>query len=107
MIVRSWSARTTRAHLSAYVEHVRRRVLPELRAIDGFRGASVLQREVDGAVEIVVQTQWDSLEAIRRFAGADAGRAVVEDAAAAMLTEFDQRAKHYEVALEDNPEGRA
>lgn len=107
MIVRSWSARTTRAHLPAYVAHVRRQVLPELRAIEGFRGASVLQREADGAVEVVVQTRWDSLDAIRRFAGADAERAVVEDAAAAVLTAFDSRVKHYEVALADDGEGPA
>lgn len=37
MIVRSWSALTTRQRLPAYVEHVRRRVSPEMQSMTAFR----------------------------------------------------------------------
>lgn len=104
MIVRSWSARTTHANLPAYLEHVRGRVLPELRGIDGFQRIEVLTRADSaggaGEVEIVVESRWTSLEAIRRFAGDDLERAVVEDAAAVLLTSYDDRVRHYEVALQ-------
>jgi len=38
------------------------------------------------AVEIVVATRWDSLDAIRSFAGDDIDRAVVHDEAAALFS---------------------
>jgi heme-degrading monooxygenase HmoA len=46
-------------------------------------------------------TRWRSLDAVRAFAGADPDAAVVEPEAAAVLTRYDARVKHYEVVLED------
>ena len=98
MIARVWSARATPANAPAYANHLRTEVIPTLRAIDGYRGARLLQRQDGGQVEIVVLTWWDSLAAILGFAGADIECAVVEDAAAALLIRFDGRARHYGVA---------
>jgi len=44
-------------------------------------------------------TVWESLEAIRSFAGEDSEAAVVPLVAQAMMVEFDARARHYEVVL--------
>jgi hypothetical protein len=44
-----------------------------------------------------VITLWESMDAIRRFAGEDADRAVVEPEARAVLSEFDDGVRHYEV----------
>src|SRR5258708_34754900 len=85
----------------AYVEHLRTQVLPTLRTVDGYAGALLLERADAGAVEIEVITFWHSLDAIQGFAGTDLERAVVADEAAALLTQFDRRVKHYEVAVED------
>jgi hypothetical protein len=62
----------------------------------------LLERAAPAAVEITVLTFWRSLESIRGFAGADLEGAVVAEEAAALLTQFDQRVRHYEVALEDD-----
>ena len=59
-------------------------------------------RAVPGAIEVVVITFWESVDAIRGFAGADLERAVVADEAAALLTQFDRRVRHYELALRDD-----
>lgn len=93
MIVRRWraSARDERR----YVSHFRRRVLPELRKIRGFKGAMVLRRSIATGVEIEVLTLWDSMAAIRRFAGRDAEKAVVEAEARAALERFERRVRHY------------
>jgi heme-degrading monooxygenase HmoA len=102
MIARVWSAQTTHALAPAYVEHLRTRVLPTVRTVDGYAGATLLERELAGAVEILVITYWRSVEAIRAFTGADLEGAVVAEEAAALLTQFDRRVRHYEVAVNDD-----
>jgi heme-degrading monooxygenase HmoA len=102
MIARVWSARTTAAHAPAYVEHLRTQVLPALRRVEGYGGATLLERAAPEGVEIIVLTFWQSLDAIRGFAGADLEGAVVAEEAAALLTQFDRRVRHYEVAVHDD-----
>ena len=101
VIVRVWTARTTPARAPAYAEHLRGRVLPQLRALDGYTGASLLRRDADGETELIVVTRWRSLDAVRAFAGADPDAAVVEPEAAAVLTRYDTRVRHYEIVIED------
>jgi heme-degrading monooxygenase HmoA len=101
MIARVWSAQTTPAQAPAYASHLRDRVLPELRKLPGYAGAKLLGRALTDRVEVVVITFWQSAEAIRKFAGADAEAAVVAEEAAALLTQFDRRVRHYEVVVED------
>ena len=101
MIARVWLAQSTPDRAPAYVEHLRNQVLPSIQTIDGYCGAVLLERAADDAVELIVITFWQSLDAIRSFAGTDLERAVVADEAAASLTQFDRRVKHYEVAVED------
>jgi heme-degrading monooxygenase HmoA len=101
LIARVWSAQATQAQAPEYAEHLRAKVLPALRGVDGYAGAILLEREVSGAVEIVVLTFWRSLDSVRGFAGDDLEGAVVAEEAAALLTRFDQRVRHYEVAVKD------
>jgi heme-degrading monooxygenase HmoA len=75
-------------------------VLPELRGIAGFAGASLLTCKDGSEVEIVVLTRWRSMDAIRAFAGADPERAVVEPEAMAALLRFDAAVRHYELVEE-------
>ena len=102
MIARLWSARTTPAQAPAYVEHLRTQVLPAVRGVDGYVGAQLFQRAGPDEVEILVITWWRSLEAIRGFAGDDLEGAVVADEAAALLTDFDRRVRHYELVVRDD-----
>ena len=65
----------------------RKSVPPTLGRIEGHRGAYLLRRTVGAAIEIVVFTLWDSMDAIRRFAGIDPEKAVVEPEARMAMTE--------------------
>jgi heme-degrading monooxygenase HmoA len=103
MIARLWSAQTTPARSPAYLDHFRQSVQPELRKISGFAGATVLIRSVPVGIEILVTTFWQSLEAIDAFAGPNRETAVVAPEAAALLTYFDRRVRHYELAVADFP----
>jgi len=103
VIARVWSAQATPAGARAYAGHLRTHVLPAVRNVEGYAGAALLERDVSGAVEIVVITWWRSLDAIRGFAGADLEDAVVADDAAAVLTGFDLRVRHYNMVVDDRP----
>jgi heme-degrading monooxygenase HmoA len=99
MIERVWSARTTRDGARQYADLFRRVVLPELAAIAGYRGARLMEREQNGAIEVVVVTRWSTLDAIRAFAGEELDRAVVHDEAAALMTDYDRNVRHYGVVV--------
>ncbi len=97
MILRMWKGRAAAEKADGYIEHVTKRVFPALTAIDGHRGAYLLLRELDGAIEFVVLTLWESMEAVRRFAGAKPEEAVVEPEAKAVLSSFDESVTHFEI----------
>jgi heme-degrading monooxygenase HmoA len=97
MIARVWRGSTRAADADRYVSHLRRNVLRELTAIDGFRGVQVLRRPGEDRIDFVVTTTWESVEAIAKFAGADPEVAVVAPEAQAILTSYDRRAVHYEI----------
>ncbi len=103
MVARVWSAQTTPAHAPAYAHHLKNEVLPAVKILDGYVEALLLERTTPDGVEIMVITFWRSLEAIRGFAGDDLEQAVVAPEAAALLTGYDRRVRHYEVALKDEP----
>jgi heme-degrading monooxygenase HmoA len=100
VIARSWSAETSPERAADYVRLLKAKVLPVLAAIEGHRGAYVLERVVAGErAEILVITLWESMDAVRKFAGDEPDRAVVTEEVRSILTRFDQDVKHYEVLL--------
>jgi heme-degrading monooxygenase HmoA len=100
VIFRAFHATATPEGADAYREHFTRSVLPGLQRIDGYQGAYLLRRDQHGQVELQVLTLWDSLEAIRRFAGANPHRAVVEPAAQAVLEAYDPTVTHHSVEVD-------
>jgi hypothetical protein len=101
-VLRSWTARTTKALLPKYLEHFSNNVLPELRRFPGYLSATVSLHRLEGEVEVVVETTWRSLDSIRIFAGPDIEAAVVAPEAAALLTSFDRRVQHSEIVATDS-----
>jgi hypothetical protein len=97
MILRLWKAQSTVQQAEKYVEHVTQKVFPALDTIDGHRGAYLLRQAIDGAVEFVVLTLWESMDAVRKFAGVNPEKAVVGPEARAVLTDFDETVIHFEV----------
>ena len=57
----------------------------------------MLQRETAGRIEFLAVTLWESIEAVRAFAGKDVESAVVEPEAKAVLADFDSFVRHYDV----------
>ncbi len=109
MIVRSWRGFAHHRSAAAYVQHLREDVLPVLDDIPGYQGIQILRRDASPGtgdagdedeveVEFVVLTTWTSMDAIRRFAGDQPEVAVVAAAAKAVLSRWDERVRHYQVA---------
>ena len=97
MISRQWRGLAKPACAEAYVRHLQTETFPAIRAIPGFLGASILRRPTRDGVEFLVVTEWTSIRAIRRFAGADADAAVVPPTVQDMMVEYDRVVRHYDV----------
>jgi heme-degrading monooxygenase HmoA len=101
MIVRVWQAVAAPTGADQYRTHFTDSVLPELRSIAGFRGAMLLEQRRDDLVHIKVMTRWESIDKVRTFAGESIDAAVVEPAAKAALSKYDDTVVHYAVVVDD------
>ena len=98
MIARVWHGYTTPEHADAYEAMLKPEPLPGLGKVKGYRGSYVLRRNLGTEVEFITILLWDSIDAIRAVAGADYEAAVVPEERRKVLSRFDARAVHYEVA---------
>jgi heme-degrading monooxygenase HmoA len=101
VIARIWKARATAVRAVEYAEYFKSTVVPELDAIGGYEGATLLQRPSGDGIEVTVITWWTSLDAIRAFAGEAVETAVVHDSAARMLLDFDRAVTHHDVIFNE------
>lgn len=101
MICRIWHGWTTHANADVYERLLRDEVFVGIhgRDIVGFRGIDLLRRPVGDEVEFSTMMWFDSLDAVRTFAGDDYEVAVVPDTARAVLSHFDARSAHYDVRI--------
>jgi heme-degrading monooxygenase HmoA len=99
MIVRIWRGQATNANADAYFRHVTGTVFPSLKGLAGHCGAWLLRRQADGHTEFLALTLWESLDSIRAFAGDDIATAIVEPETRAVLADFDDFVRHYEMAF--------
>jgi heme-degrading monooxygenase HmoA len=97
MISRHWRGLARIDAAAAYESHLRTETLPALRLISGFVDAAMLRRVLPRGIEFLVVTRWESMAAIESFAGVDVEAAVVPENVRAMMLEYDQRVRHYEV----------
>jgi heme-degrading monooxygenase HmoA len=100
VIARIWHGWTRPENADAYEEFLRTTMFPSMQRVDGFRGVELLRREDGDEIAFVTISRFDSLEAVRRFAGEDYAAAVVEPEARALLSRFDERSAHYETVIQ-------
>ena len=102
MIIRIWHGWTNPANADIYEELLLNEVIVGIRDrhMEGFRNIQVLRRELADEVEFVTTMSFDSLDAVRTFAGEDYEACVVPAAARRVLARFDERSQHYELRAE-------
>lgn len=100
MIVRIWHGWTTPENAGAYEALLNDEVFVGIRSrrINGLRQLQLLRRSVESEVEFVTIMTFDSLDAVREFAGDDYEVAVVPARARGLLSRFDARSQHYDVS---------
>jgi heme-degrading monooxygenase HmoA len=99
MISRIWHGWTIPGNADTYELLLKEEIFVGIqnRHIRGFRSIQLLRRIVGNEVEFVTIMVFDSLAAVREFAGEDYEAAVVPERARAVLSRFDDRSQHYEI----------
>lgn len=100
MIARIWHGWTTPENAETYERLLEEEIFPGIEAkdVEGYRGIHLLRRRLDsGEVEFTTVMWFDSLDAVRAFAGDDYEAAYVPASARAVLARFERRSAHHEV----------
>jgi heme-degrading monooxygenase HmoA len=103
MIARTWHGTVPTAKADAYHALLQRTGLPDYLATAGNRGVLALRRTDSDVTHFVLTTLWDSVEAIRRFAGDDYARARYYAEDDDFLIEKEPFVTHFEVLLAQQP----
>lgn len=98
MIVRIWRGWTTSANAPAYERLFLDEILPAvIDGVPGYHDTRLLKRQLGTEVEFTTMFFFDSMEAVRAFAGDHMEEAVVPESARALLSRFDSRVQHHEL----------
>ena len=98
---RIWHGYTAPENADEYEKVLRNEVMTgiEEKKIKGLKEIKLLRRPLEHEVEFITLMEFDSLEAVKAFAGEDYEVAFVPDAARKVLKRFDERVQHYEVKM--------
>ena len=94
-IARLWHGRVPNLKADAYFELMERVALPAYRTTPGNQGAWALRREEGDVTHVVMLTFWESLDAVRAFAGDPVEAARYYDFDADYLLEMEPTVTHY------------
>ncbi len=103
MIARIWHGVAAASKAEVYVNYLKETGVRAYRATPGNKGVFVLRRMVEGRAEFLLMSLWDSMEAIRRFAGTEVEKAVYYPKDRDFLLELEPKVVHYDVAVARGP----
>tara|TARA_R110000850_G_scaffold240554_1_gene365085 strand:+ start:605 stop:907 length:303 start_codon:yes stop_codon:yes gene_type:complete len=100
MIARIWKGWTTPDNASAYEELFRNIVLPKVtHGVSGYISTNLLRREDGEEVEFTTIFWFESLEAVKNFAGSSYQQAVVPDQVKELMSHYEKTVLHHDVTL--------
>lgn len=100
MIARIWKGWARRDDAARYEALFRDTVLPHVTAgVAGYRGVQLLQRDLGTEVEFTTMFWFDSMDAVRAFAGDEPERAVVPAPVRQLLSRFQDTVEHHQMVL--------
>ena len=103
MIARIWRGAVQQSKADAYAQYMTGTGVSAYSSTPGNRGVWMLRRDIGERTEFVMFTLWDSLDAVKAFAGDDYQTAVFYPEDDRFLVERDLEASHYAVAAEVVP----
>lgn len=98
MIARIWRGITLAEKADAYVNYLNETGLKDYANTPGNQGVTVLRRLQGEHCEIVLISLWESMAAVRAFAGENPERSVYYPEDEQYLLEMEPLVRHYEVA---------
>jgi len=98
MIARQWHGAVLVERADAYLRYLEETGIPDSKATPGNRGVFVLTRREGKVAHFVFLSLWESLDAIRAFAGDDVEKARYYPEDRDFLLELEPTVTHYEVA---------
>lgn len=101
MICRMWRGWTLAANAGAYDSYLKAELFPHVRRElepRGYRGFHLLRHECGDEVEFVTMLWFDSLEAVRGFAGPNYETPVISEKAQKLLSHYAERCEHYDLS---------
>jgi len=99
MIGRIWHGWTKPENADKYERLLKEEIFPAIAAkkVIGYKGIQLFRRLLDDEIEFITIMWFESLDAVRAFAGEDYEVAVVLPKARVLLSRFDVRSQHYEI----------
>ncbi len=97
MIARVWRGWTKAEDADAYERLLREVVYPRLQKINGYHGGYIFRQENEHETEFLTVNLFESLDAVKAFAGPNYETPVFEPEARRLLSKIEPIARHYEV----------
>ena len=103
MISRIWHGYTTKENANTYQKLLESEIFVGIknRNIPGYKGIQLLRKEMESETEFITIMWFESIEAVKKFAGENFEKAVVPDKAQKVLSHFDKTSKHYNVLVDN------
>ena len=109
MIVRAWHGRVAAEKADDYHEFLLRVAVPDYARVAGNRGCQILRRAEGNETHFLLLSYWDSLDAVRGFAGEPVERAHYYPEDVGFLLGMEESVVHYETGIPSTrpPHGEA
>jgi len=107
MICRMWHGWTSPEQADSYECYLREELFPRVKRElhgRGYLGFHVLRRADNREVEFATVVWFESLEAVKSFAGENYSTPVISDKARSLLAHYDDQVKHYDLCASSWPE---
>jgi heme-degrading monooxygenase HmoA len=75
MIVRTWHGRTSLTDADAYENFMKERAAPDYASVEGLKQLFFTRRDEGQVAHFLLVTVWDTMDAVKKFAGDDPARA--------------------------------
>ena len=100
MLARIWHGWTKRSDAKTYENMLRDKIFPSIaaRRIKGYCGAELFVREDGDEMEFITLLRFDSMEAVKEFAGRDETKPVIFPGVERLLTRMEP-VRHYRIAI--------
>jgi heme-degrading monooxygenase HmoA len=98
MIARIWRGITLKEKADDYLAYLHETGLKDYASTAGNRGVTILRRDQGEHCEIMLISLWDSMDAVRAFAGENPDRSVYYPEDDQYLLQMEPLVRHYDVA---------